>query len=100
MFMVGSLLFAERAIIRGIIRKPKVKNYIRYEYDLDHIDCEKNEVTFHRYINHSDGSKRKVQYVVGIQEIVQIIPLNKTQRGECCELLWRFFKQRLWAQVK
>ncbi|MCG9594408.1 hypothetical protein L1D58_22715, partial [Vibrio diabolicus] len=81
-------MFAERAIIRGIIRKPKVKNYIRYEYDLDHIDCEKNEVTFHRYINHSDGSKRKVQYVVGIEEIVQIIPLNKTQRGECCELLW------------
>ncbi|QCO85977.1 hypothetical protein D3H41_07685 [Vibrio neocaledonicus] len=61
-------------------QKPKVKNHIRYEYDLDHIDCEKNEVTFHRYINHSDGSKRKVQYVVGIEEIVQIIPLNKTQR--------------------
>jgi len=64
----------------------KVKNHIRYQYDLDHIDCEKNEITFNRHINHSDGCKRKVQYIVGIEEIVQIIPLNKTQRGgECCE---------------
>ena len=47
----------------------KVKNHIRYEYDLDHIDCEKNEITFNRHINHSDGSKRKVQYIVGIEEI-------------------------------
>nr|WP_274025811.1 hypothetical protein [Vibrio parahaemolyticus] len=38
------------------IRKPNGKNNIRYEYDLDHIDCEKNEITFYRHINHSDGS--------------------------------------------
>ncbi|EGQ8015538.1 RHS domain-containing protein [Vibrio sp. B511a] len=52
------------------IRKPKGKNHIRYEYDLDHIDCEKNEITFYRHINHSDGSKHEVQYVVGIEEFV------------------------------
>ena len=52
------------------IRKPKGKNHIRYEYDLDHIDCEKNEITFYRHINHSDGSRHEVQYVVGIEEFV------------------------------
>ncbi|HHK8629351.1 TPA: type IV secretion protein Rhs, partial [Vibrio parahaemolyticus] len=41
-----------------------------YEYDLDHIDCEKNEITFYRHINHSDGSRHEVQYVVGIEEFV------------------------------
>ncbi|MDF5602237.1 type IV secretion protein Rhs, partial [Vibrio parahaemolyticus] len=50
--------------------KPKGKNHIRYEYDLDHIDCEKNEITFYRHINHSDGSRHEVQYVVGIEEFV------------------------------
>lgn len=52
------------------IRKPKGKNHIRYEYDLDHIDCERNEITFYRHINHSDGSRHEVQYVVGIEEFV------------------------------
>ncbi|MBE4426147.1 type IV secretion protein Rhs [Vibrio parahaemolyticus] len=52
------------------IRKPNGKNNIRYEYDLDHIDCEKNEITFYRHINHSDGSRPEVQYVVGIEEFV------------------------------
>ncbi|TOO62963.1 type IV secretion protein Rhs, partial [Vibrio parahaemolyticus] len=35
-----------------------------------HIDCERNEITFYRHINHSDGSKHEVQYVVGIEEFV------------------------------
>lgn len=52
------------------IRKPKGKNHIRYEYDLDHIDCERNEITFYRHINHSDGTRHEVQYVVGIEEFV------------------------------
>ncbi|EGQ9164534.1 RHS repeat-associated core domain-containing protein [Vibrio parahaemolyticus] len=52
------------------IRKPNGKNNIRYEYDLDHIDCKKNEITFYRHINHSDGSRHEVQYVVGIEEFV------------------------------
>ncbi len=52
------------------IRKPNGKNNIRYEYDLDHIDCERNEMTFYRHINHSDGSRHEVQYVVGIEEFV------------------------------
>jgi hypothetical protein len=52
------------------IRKPNGKNHIRYEYDIDHIDCQKNEITFYRHINQSDGSKQEVQYVVGIEEFV------------------------------
>ncbi|MCG0022252.1 type IV secretion protein Rhs, partial [Vibrio parahaemolyticus] len=34
------------------------------------IDCERNEITFYRHINHSDGSRHEVQYVVGIEEFV------------------------------
>lgn len=59
MFRVGSLLFVERPIIGGIIRKPKVKNHILYEHDLNHIDCEKNKITFYRHINCSDDSRPK-----------------------------------------
>ncbi|ARC17275.1 hypothetical protein FP742_11060 [Vibrio parahaemolyticus] len=52
------------------IRKPKGKNHIRYEHDLNHIDCEKNEIACYRHINHLDGSRHEVQYVVGIEEFV------------------------------
>ncbi|NOH49129.1 RHS repeat protein [Vibrio rotiferianus] len=52
------------------IRKPNGKNHIRYEYDIDHIDCQKNEITFYRHINQSGGSKQEVQYVVGIEDFV------------------------------
>ncbi|HHG3262010.1 TPA: hypothetical protein ACPVXX_004656, partial [Vibrio parahaemolyticus] len=31
---------------------------------------ERNEITFYRHINHSDGSRHEVQYVVGIEEFV------------------------------
>ncbi|MCX8804109.1 RHS repeat-associated core domain-containing protein, partial [Vibrio parahaemolyticus] len=61
------------------IRKPKGKNHIRYEYDLDHIDCERNEITFYRHINHSDGSRHEVQYVVGIEEFVLLHPRKESR---------------------
>ncbi|MCX8778540.1 RHS domain-containing protein, partial [Vibrio parahaemolyticus] len=52
------------------IRRPDGQNHIRYEYDLEHIDSQKNEITFYRHINYSDGRKHEVQYVVGIEEFV------------------------------
>ncbi|OXE32766.1 hypothetical protein CA163_11015, partial [Vibrio parahaemolyticus] len=33
-------------------------------------DCEKNEIACYRHINHLDGSRHEVQYVVGIEEFV------------------------------
>ncbi|MCX8835312.1 HNH endonuclease, partial [Vibrio parahaemolyticus] len=62
------------------IRKPNGKNNIRYEYDLDHIDCKKNEITFYRHINYSDGSKRKIQYTVGIEGFVDIYDFVNVQK--------------------
>ncbi|MCA6722160.1 type IV secretion protein Rhs, partial [Vibrio sp. Vb2131] len=64
------------------IRKPKGKNNIRYEYDLDHIHCERNEITFYRHINHSDGSRHEVQYVVGIEEFVNAHVFDSEKVGE------------------
>ena len=63
------------------IRKPKGKNNIRYEYDLDHIDCERNEITFYRHINHSDGSRHEVQYVVGIEKFINAHVFNSEKVG-------------------
>ncbi|HHF0560551.1 TPA: type IV secretion protein Rhs, partial [Vibrio antiquarius] len=60
----------------------KGKNNIRYEYDLDHIDCERNEITFYRHINHSDGSRHEVQYVVGIEEFVNAHVFDSEKVGE------------------
>ncbi|EOK5607345.1 hypothetical protein ACM6UC_003276 [Vibrio parahaemolyticus] len=61
------------------IRKPNGKNNIRYEYDLDHIDCERNEITFYRHINHSDGSRHEAQYVVGIEEFVNAHVIDRNE---------------------
>ncbi|TOO39898.1 hypothetical protein CGH38_22190, partial [Vibrio parahaemolyticus] len=52
------------------IRKPKGKNHIRYEYDLEHIDSQKNEITFYRHINYYDGREHKVHCVVKIEDFV------------------------------
>ncbi|WP_219605137.1 hypothetical protein, partial [Vibrio parahaemolyticus] len=62
------------------IRKPNGKNNIRYEYDLDHIDCEKNEITFYRYISYSDGSNRKIQHVVGLEEFVNFKAFHEVKK--------------------
>ncbi|AKU55044.1 Rhs family protein [Vibrio parahaemolyticus] len=39
------------------IRRPDGQNHIRYEYDLELIDSQKNEIIFYRHINYSDGRK-------------------------------------------
>ncbi|ODX22356.1 hypothetical protein BBM91_12750 [Vibrio parahaemolyticus] len=69
------------------IRRPKGKNHIRYEYDLDHIDCEKNEITFYRHINYSGGFTREFRHAVSINDFVnahvsgEIKGLVFTKRG-------------------
>ncbi|MCG0022256.1 HNH endonuclease, partial [Vibrio parahaemolyticus] len=44
------------------------------------IDCERNEITFYRHINYSDGSKRKIQYTVGIEGFVDIYDFVNVQK--------------------
>ncbi|WP_257978785.1 RHS repeat domain-containing protein, partial [Vibrio parahaemolyticus] len=69
------------------IRKPNGKNNIRYEYDLDHIDCERNEITFYRHINYSGGFTREFRHAVSINDFVnahvsgEIKGLVFTKRG-------------------
>ncbi len=74
--------------MRSDFRSCKRVIRIRYEYDLDHIDCERNEITFYRHINHSDGSRHEVQYVVGIEEFVNahVFDSEKVGGEECCTI--------------
>ncbi|CAI2320607.1 conserved hypothetical protein [Vibrio parahaemolyticus] len=61
------------------IRKPKGKNHIRYEYDLEHIDSQKNEITFYRHINYSDGREHKVHCVVKIEDFVNAHVIDRNE---------------------
>nr|WP_237770335.1 hypothetical protein [Vibrio parahaemolyticus] len=61
------------------IRRPDGQNHIRYEYDLEHIDSQKNEITFYRHINYSDGRKHKVHCVVKIEDFVNAHVIDRNE---------------------
>ncbi|HGS5565587.1 TPA: hypothetical protein ACMDVC_003714 [Vibrio parahaemolyticus] len=61
------------------IRRPDGQNHIRYEYNLEHIDSQKNEITFYRHINYSDGRKHEVHCVVKIEDFVNAHVIDRNE---------------------
>ncbi|MDF5306795.1 RHS repeat-associated core domain-containing protein, partial [Vibrio parahaemolyticus] len=61
------------------IRRPDGQNHIRYEYNLEHIDSQKNEITFYRHINYSDGRKREIHCVVKIEDFVNAHVIDRNE---------------------